>query len=345
MRRSTLALVTALLLAACGSDSEEGGSAADSPASEPAAQQIQKDPANASKGTITVGSKNFTEQYILGEIYAQTLEAAGFKVKKRLNLGSEQIAYKALKSGQIDAYPEYTGTALTSFFDVKTADVPKEPDAAYEQVKAEYKKEKITALPRTPFENTFRIASTVETAKKAGNPKTFSELVAKAPNLSVSGFPECRQRTDCLLGLKETYGYKGKFVSSEGKYNDLDQGTSDLTFGFSTDAQLALKDKYVGYEDDKKLFPPYNISFGVRDDAIKKIGPRRKRRWSTSRRAFPRRPCASSTAAWSSRSRSPRTSLRPTSRSPATSSRSFAGASCPGRLGLDTAAGRLRRRT
>jgi len=268
-----LALVLGLVLSACGGGEEETtqAPAGQSPSSQTA---IQMDPANADKGTITVGSKNFTEQYILGEIYAQTLEAAGFKVKKRLNLGSEQIAFKALKSGQIDAYPEYTGTALTSFFDVKTDDVPRDPDQAFEQAKTAYAKENITALARTPFENTFRITSTKATAEKAGNPKTFSELVAKAPDLSISGFPECRQRTDCLLGLRETYGYDGKFVSSEGKFNDLDKGTSDLTFAFSTDAQLALEDKYVGFEDDKQLFPPYNISLGVRSDAMEKIGPK-----------------------------------------------------------------------
>ncbi|HEX8106067.1 MAG TPA: glycine betaine ABC transporter substrate-binding protein, partial [Solirubrobacteraceae bacterium] len=130
----------------------------------------------------------------------------------------------------------------------------------------------LTAFPRTPFEDTFRIASTVATAKKAGNPKTLSELFEKAPDLSISGFPECRQRQDCLLGLRDTYGYKGKFVSSEGKFNDLDKGTSDLTFAFSTDAQLALTDKYVGFEDDKRFFPPYNISLGVRNEALQKIG-------------------------------------------------------------------------
>jgi len=267
-----LALLVAFALAACGSDDEEP--AAEKPAAEKAASTIiESDPANASKGTITVGSKNFTEQYILGQIYAQTLEALGFKIQKRLNLGSEQIAYKALKSGQIDGYPEYTGTALTSFFGVKTADVPKDADQAYEDTKAEYAKANLTALPRTPFEDTFRVASTVETAKKYGNPKTLTDLFAKAGGaVSISGFPECRQRSDCLLGLKEIYGYKGKFVSSEGKYNDLDKGTSDLTFGFSTDAQLALTDKYVGYEDDKELFPPYNITFGMRNDAIEKIG-------------------------------------------------------------------------
>ena len=267
-----LALAAALAFSACGSD--DNGSEEAAPAAESGGTQLQKDPANAGKGTITVGSKNFTEQYILGEIYAQTLEGLGFKVRKRLNLGSEQIAYKALTSGQIDAYPEYTGTALTSFFGVKTADVPRDPDQAYEQTKAEYAKEDLTALPRTPFENTYRVASTVKTAEKYGTPKTLTDLFAKAGSgTSISGFPECRQRTDCLLGLKQTYGYKGEFVSSEGQYNDLDKGTSELTFGFSTDAKLALEDKYVGYEDDKSLFPPYNITFGVRNDAMEKIGP------------------------------------------------------------------------
>ncbi|MBA2532750.1 MAG: hypothetical protein H0V23_11705 [Nocardioidaceae bacterium] len=268
-----LALLVAFALAACGSDDEEP--AAEKPAAEKAASTIiESDPANASKGIITVGSKNFTEQYILGEIYAQTLEALGFEIKKRLNLGSEQIAFKALKSGQIDGYPEYTGTALTSFFGVKTADVPKDADQAYEDTKAEYAKANLTALPRTPFEDTFRVASTVETAKKYGNPKTLTDLFAKAGGaVSISGFPECRQRSDCLLGLKEIYGYKGKFVSSEGKYNDLDKGTSDLTFGFSTDAQLALTDKYVGYEDDKQLFPPYNVTLLMRKQTAGELGP------------------------------------------------------------------------
>ena len=273
----TLAALVATTLTACGSDDGAGdaaGGGEQGTTQEPARQTaLERDPANASKGTITVGSKNFTEQFILGEIYAQSLEALGFKVRRRLNLGSEQIAFRALKSGQIDAYPEYTGTALTSFFDVKTADVPRDPNEAYELAKREYAQVGIQALPRTPFENTFRITSTVEQAQKLGNPTTLSELMQKDPNLSVSGFPECRQRTDCLLGLRDTYGFKGEFVSSEGKFEDLDNGQSDLTFAFSTDAQLALTKKYYDYEDDKKLFPPYNISFGVSDELAQKLGP------------------------------------------------------------------------
>ena len=275
-RRILAALATmclTLALAACGDDnSSDSGSSSTTPASE--CKAIASDPANASKGTITVGSKNFTEQFILGEIYAQTLEAQGFKVKRRLNLGSEQVAYKALTGGSIDMYPEYTGTALTSFFGVKTKDVPKDPDAAYEQAKADYAKKGITALARTPFQNTFIIASTKATAEKAGNPKTVSELFSKNPKLSISGFPECRQRQDCLLGLRSVYGFKGKFVSSDGKFNDLDGGQSDLTLAFSTDPQLALTDKYTAYEDDKKFFPPYNISLGITDKTVKTIGPK-----------------------------------------------------------------------
>jgi glycine betaine/choline ABC-type transport system substrate-binding protein len=274
--RRTLAALAALCLtmgvAACGDDnkSDSGSSGATTAATD--GKAIQRDAANASKPTITVGSKNFTEQFILGEIYAQTLEAQGFKVKRRLNLGSEQVAYKALKGGSIDMYPEYTGTALTSFFDVKTADVPKDPDEAYNQAKEKYAAQNITALARTPFQNTFIIASTKATADKAGNPKTVSELFTNNPKLSISGFPECRQREDCLLGLRSTYGFKGKFVSSDGKFNDLDQGQSDLTLAFSTDPQLALTDKYTAYEDDKQFFPPYNITLGVRNSTIKTIG-------------------------------------------------------------------------
>jgi glycine betaine/choline ABC-type transport system substrate-binding protein len=274
--RRILALLAALCLtffvAACGDDDDatDSGSTGAAPAAD--GKAIQRDAANASKPTITVGSKNFTEQFILGEIYAQTLEAQGFKVKRRLNLGSEQVAYKALKGGSIDMYPEYTGTALTSFFEVKTEDVPKDPDQAYEQAKTKYAEAGITALARTPFQNTYIIASTKATADKAGNPKTVSELFANNPKLSISGFPECRQRQDCLLGLRSVFGFKGKFVSSDGKFNDLDQGQSDLTLAFSTDPQLALTDKYAAYEDDKQFFPPYNITLGIREETVTSIG-------------------------------------------------------------------------
>jgi len=273
------ALALALGAAACGSDDDEGGGSGESSGGDSggsaSATLIEKDPANAGK-SLTVGSKNFDEQYILGEIYAQALTAAGFKVDKKLNLGSEQIAYKALKSGQIDAYPEYTGTSLTSFFDVKTDDVPKDPDEAYELAKTEYAKEGITALPRTSFENTFRIATTKEKQKDLLKGATTLSEVAELPNaseLSIAGFPECRQRTDCMLGLRDIYKWEPKFVADEGKYEPIDADRSDLGFVFSTDGELTTG-QYAIVEDDKSLFPPYNISFGVRDEALKTLGPK-----------------------------------------------------------------------
>ncbi len=222
---------------------------------------------------VIVGSKNFTEQFVLGEIYSQALEAAGFKVQRQLNLGSEIIANKALEAGEVDAYPEYTGTALTSFFDVKTADVPRDAQEAYEQAKAGYAENGITALAPTPFENTYRLGMTKEGAAKIGNPTKISDLEPHASKLSVNGFPECRQRQDCLLGVQDAYGFKFKnFVSSEQKYQVLDSGDADVAFVFTTDGDLA-SGKYVVLDDDRKFFPPYNITFAIRNDALQKIGP------------------------------------------------------------------------
>jgi len=262
-------------LAACGSDDSEStssGSGSSSSSSE-SGNQIKPIEGAESKPALTIGSKNFTEQFVLGEIYSQALEAAGFKIERQLNLGSELIAHKALQSGKIDAYPEYTGTALTSFFEVKTADVPKDAQQAYDQTKEGFAKEQITALAPTPFENTYRLGLTKEGATKIGNPKNTSELKGKESELSISGFPECKQRQDCLLGVEETYGLKfGKFVSSEQKYQVLDSGDADVAFVFTTDGDLA-GGKYVTLEDDKEFFPPYNITFAIRNEALQQIGP------------------------------------------------------------------------
>ena len=274
--RSMLVALTAaammIAMAACGDEKKEKGTAPAGGGAGASGQAIQKNAANA-KTAVTVGSKNFTEQFILGEIYAQALEAAGFKVKKELNLGSELIAFKALRGGQIDAYPEYTGTALTSFFKVKTDQVPKQPQQAFDQLTADLAKDDITALAPTPFENTYRLGLTKKKAAELGNPKNISDLTGKSQQLVINGFPECKQRTDCLLGVQKTYGLKfKKFLASESKFEVLDKGQADVAFVFTTDAPLATK-KYVVLEDDKKLFPPYNITFMVRNETLQKIGP------------------------------------------------------------------------
>ena len=261
------------LVSACGgSGGGGGGQPSQGGGQAPAGQAIT--PIASAKGkSITIGSKNFDEQFVLGQIYGQALEAAGFKVKKELNLGSEQIAFKALKGGEVDAYPEYTGTALTNFFKAKPADVPKDPDAAFAEAKKDYAKEGITALPRTKFNNTYVLASTTKKAKEYGNVKTISELAPKIKGQRLAGFPECRQRADCLVGLKDVYKLDVKFVSNDGKYEPIDNDQADLGLVFATDGEALQKDKYVFYKDDKGLFPPYNISLTMTNKALKTIGP------------------------------------------------------------------------
>jgi len=268
-----LVLALGIVFAACGSDDEEpSSSGSGSSSSESSGNEIQ--PIDGAEGTtITVGSKNFTEQFVLGEIYSQALEAAGYTVKRQLNLGSELIAHKALQTGKVDAYPEYTGTALTSFFGVKTADVPRDAQQAYEDTKAGFAEEDITAYAPTPFENTYRLGMTKEGAAKIGNPKVISDLKGKEGDLAITGFPECKQRQDCLLGVEDTYGLKfGKFVTSEQKYQVLKSGDADVAFIFTTDGDLA-SGEYAILDDDKKFFPPYNVSFNVRNDVAEKLGP------------------------------------------------------------------------
>ena len=141
---ATLSLM--LTLAACGGGNDNKSTTAATSSS----KLIKSNPANANV-TITVGSKNFTEEFILGEIYAQGLQAAGYKVKKDLNYGSELIAFKALKANKLDGYPEYTSTALTSFFGVKTSDVPSDAAQALSQAQTDFSKAGLVAFDPAPF--------------------------------------------------------------------------------------------------------------------------------------------------------------------------------------------------
>jgi glycine betaine/choline ABC-type transport system substrate-binding protein len=275
MRRNLLAavlvFVTMIALGACGDDDDGGGG--EKSGSGTQLDEIQSNPDNKGK-TLTVGSKNFTEEFILGNIYAQALEAAGYTVKTQFNLGSEAIADRALKRGQVDAYPEYTSTALTSFFDVKIADVPKEPQRAYDLVRSNYAKKNLTALPPTPFEDAQAVGMTKQEAGRLGV-ETISDLKPKAKDIVFAGPPECKQRVDCLLGLERTYGLKfKKFVPVDPaqRYKTADSGQAQLIVVFTTDGQLA-SGKYTVLQDDKRLFPPYNVTLVVRDSTLKELGP------------------------------------------------------------------------
>jgi glycine betaine/choline ABC-type transport system substrate-binding protein len=272
MRRYLLAVlvfVSLTALAACGDDDNAGEKSASGTKLSP----IQMNSANKGK-KVTIGSKNFTEEFILGNIYSQALQAAGYTVKDQFNLGSEQIANRALGRGQVDAYPEYTATALTSFFDVKIADLPKGAGAVYDQARAQYAKRGFTALPRTPFSDAQAVGMTKAEAKRLGV-QTISDLKPKANTIVFAGTPECKQRVDCLLGLEQDYGLKfKKFITVDiaQRYKAADDGQAQLIEVFTTDGQLATG-KYQVLVDDKHLFPPYNATLVFDSKKLNSLGP------------------------------------------------------------------------
>lgn len=220
------------------------------------------------KPTIVVGSKNFTEQYILGEIYSQLLEANGYKVEKKLNLA---VAFDALKSGEIDLYPEYTGTSLQSV--LKLEGVSNDETAVYEAVKKGYKENyDIEVLDQTPFNNTYVLLTTKEIADKYGL-MTLSDLSAKASEINFGIIPEFGDRPDGLPGLQKSYGgfnFKSTKQFDIGlKYKALTEKQVDVTIGFGTDGQIAGYN-LVSLQDDKNFWPPYHAAPIVRGEVLKK---------------------------------------------------------------------------
>ena len=271
--RAVFALIAALILAlgvaACGDDddSDTGTSGGDS------ANLIKENPDN--KGVqLTVGSKNFTEQYILGNIYAQALQAAGYDVKTNLNLGSEVIAYKALQDGEISGYPEYTSTLLQSIFGKEQ--VPADAQEAYAQAQQELEPKGETAFEPTPFADANALGMLKTKADELGATK-ISDLQGKSQDLNLYGSPECRQRADCLVGLQDVYGLQ--FASFNPvdiglRYTVLDKGQADASIVFTSDAQLSADpDTYVLLEDDKGIFPSGNVIWVTDQSTVQSAGP------------------------------------------------------------------------
>lgn len=264
------AIVLALGVAACGDDDDEGGDGGGG-----SGELIESNPDNSGV-EITVGSKNFTEEYILGEIYAQGLEAAGYTVKTDLSLGSEQVALEALEAGEISGYPEYTSTALTSFFNLAPEEVPNDPAEATANSQAEFEKKGLVAFEPAPFNSANAVGLLKTTADELGVEKV-SDLEGKSQDLVLFGSPECRQRVDCLVGLEDGYGLQFKEftpVDIEQRYPVLDDGQADLSILFTTDPQLSSQaDKYVILEDDQGVFPAGNPIFVASQAVVDEAGP------------------------------------------------------------------------
>jgi osmoprotectant transport system substrate-binding protein len=265
------ALVLALAVAACGDDDDDDSGET----TEASATAIEENPDNNGI-SLTVGSKNFTEQIVLGEIYAQALEAAGYDVSTDLNLGDEFVALEALESGEISGYPEYTSTALTSFFDTAPEDVPGDPQEALDQAQADFEAKGLIAHTPTPFSSANAVGMLASEAEELGV-SSISDL-SEHQDLTLFGSPECRQRIDCLAGLEEYYGLDGlreNFtpVDIGLRYEVLDKGQADLSILFTTDAQLFTSNDYVILEDDQGVLPAGNVTFVASQEAADEAGP------------------------------------------------------------------------
>ena len=268
-----LAVVLAFGLGACGGESREPG---DRPSGADVPLPLRPDPANRGK-TVTIGSKDFTESEILARIYGQALERAGYTVRFDMRVGDESAVTEAMRMGKVDGYPEYTGTALTALLDVAPGDVPDDEDEAFQEARRRYERKLgFVALPQTPFTNSNALGMTAAKARELGNPRTISELTrAHNGELSLAAPEECFEREDCAPGFTKVYGLRFSReipIEAAERHEAILEGRADLTIPFTTDGQIIANGEVV-LEDDKDLFPPYNVTFVLTGSAARRLGP------------------------------------------------------------------------
>lgn len=258
-----VALVLAFGVAACGSD--DGGSTNTSTSGTSAALPGKGKPA------VTLGTKNFTEQFVLGELYSQALAARGFTVNVKENIGSTEIADRALRSGQIDLYPEYIGI----FNNVVAGDTRTYPDveATFAAGQAYAERNGFTLLPLTPFTDTDALAVTPAYASENGL-RSVGDLT-RVPGFRLGAAPEFRRRATGLPGLARAYGITDVRFSPLTiglQYQAIDNGKIDVAQVFTTDGQL-VGGRYVVLEDPKNIFGFQNVTPVVSTEVLRAQGP------------------------------------------------------------------------
>jgi osmoprotectant transport system substrate-binding protein len=228
-------------------------------------------PATHASPTIVIGTKNFSEEYVLGELYKQALEAKGFNVNYKENIGSTEIVQTALTSGKINFYPEYTGVIVQDVFHKTNS--PKTAAATYKLAKSLEGAKGYTLLNATPFYDTDVLAVTNATAKKYGL-KTISDL-KKVGAFKLAGFPECQTRNTCFVGYTKQYGLSNASFLSVGSlspYAVLDAGKALAADVFSTDPPLASPSKYTVLTDPKHVTGFQNVAPIVKTSVAQAAG-------------------------------------------------------------------------
>jgi osmoprotectant transport system substrate-binding protein len=261
-----LAVLAMLVFAACGDDDDDdGGGGNGGGGGEQAA-----DMPGEGKPAVTLGTKDFPEEFILGELYKQALEAKGYTVNLKKNIGSTEIIDKSLTSGEIDGYPEYLGVSLAVTF--RKDLVPKSAEQTYNMVKRLYEDRGQVISEQTPFFDVDAIATTKEFAEQNGL-ETVADL-KKLDSFTVGARPEFRDRFQGLKGMRSEYGLtnaKFKQLALGIQYQALDSGDVDTANVFSTDAQLA-SGKYTVLKDPKGVFGYQHVAMVMNRDKYEALG-------------------------------------------------------------------------
>ena len=218
---------------------------------------------------IVIGSKNFSESMILGNMLADLIETkTDIQVERKLNLGGTQVAFSAIKNGDIDLYVEYTGTGLVNILNQSPES---DPDKVYDYVQKEFKqKYNIELLKPLGFNNTYALAVRQDTASEYGL-NTISDLAKVSGNLIMGPTIEFPNREDGLIGLSKTYNIEFKDVKAvDGglRYTAIDNHKSDVIDAFSTDGLLEAFQLKV-LKDDKHFFPPYYAVPIIKEETLK----------------------------------------------------------------------------
>jgi osmoprotectant transport system substrate-binding protein len=249
-----LVLILLVVLTSCGSASTSSSSTSGT--------------SSNSSVHLIVGGKLDTEAQLLTSLYAQVLEHAGFNVTEKAKLGTNDIVFNAITSGSIDLYPEFTATGLAELGDKTAHDVNQD----YQTVKKGYEqKYKITWLDLSPLNDTYGICTTKANATKY-NVTKISDLAAKASKWTIATPPDGNSDPNVLPGLKPTYGFAfgtTKVLDAAVTYQAVISGQAQFNICYTTSA-LITKDNFVLLQDDKNLFPIYQVAPIIRDASLSK---------------------------------------------------------------------------
>jgi osmoprotectant transport system substrate-binding protein len=259
LRRAVLVLALALALGGCGGSGGGGGAAStgDDAATGPA---------------LRIGTKDFPEAVLLGQLYGQALEAKGFQVVLKPNVGSSEIIHQALTGGALDMYPEYIGVLLSEVANDRSR--PADPQAAYRAAKAFEEERGYTLLGMTPFSDANALAVKPAYAREHGV-RSIADLERVSGTVRIGAPPEFATRFEGLLGLRQRYGLsnvRATALAIGRQYRALDSGRVDAAAVFTTDGQLAGKD-YVLLKDPRGVFGTQHVAPVVSRKALESHGP------------------------------------------------------------------------